>query len=396
MAEMTDVARVVVRYGGGLPEIVDAVLMRAPDPRSGALEPTGRRGAWLTVRDPAGQEVFRRVLPDPATANEVGLEDSRIGRLEGPAERLVLVELPWPGEGSTLEVHVGAGGAVVLEAAPILMQLKPRSLIRLEGVGPPSQVFPIWGHDNPKALTLLFLADGFRAEEMDRFHEVVDRCVDLFDRTAPFSGMKPALRAMRVDTASNDSGVAGEAPRDTAFRGRFQSGSLGRVILVDQGRALDALNTHVSGSGVALVVANTEVYGGSGGAALAFSCEASAPEIAMHELGHSAFGLADEYEDDGQSATDEPVEPNVSASGERPGLKWAQIVPPGVPLPTLRAGEAPPHPPPSGVGAFEGAKYHERGIFRPAFDCRMRTLGSPFCPVCQQVIGRVLARHSAG
>jgi hypothetical protein len=37
-----------------------------------------------------------------------------------------------------------------------------------------------------------------------------------------------------------------------------------------------------------------------------------ASEIAIHEMGHSAFGLADEYENGGTARGTEPSEPNVT------------------------------------------------------------------------------------
>ena len=47
------------------------------------------------------------------------------------------------------------------------------------------------------------------------------------------------------------------------------------------------------------------------------------------------------------------------------------------------------------VGAFEGAAYEARGLFRPAADCIMFTRNpSTFCPVCERAIGKVLDQHA--
>ena len=46
---------------------------------------------------------------------------------------------------------------------------------------------------------------------------------------------------------------------------------------------------------VAIVVVNSTVYGGSGGSVGTYSLAGGATEIAIHEMGHTAFGLADEY-----------------------------------------------------------------------------------------------------
>lgn len=47
--------------------------------------------------------------------------------------------------------------------------------------------------------------------------------------------------------------------------------------------------------------------------------------------------------------------------------------------------------PPGTTGLFEGAHYYHCDAYRPEYDCRMRTLGVPFCRVCRQVIATQIA-----
>jgi hypothetical protein len=42
------------------------------------------------------------------------------------------------------------------------------------------------------------------------------------------------------------------------------------------------------------------------------------------------------------------------------------------------------------IGLFEGGDYYHCNVYRPEFDCRMRTVNQPFCAVCQQVIVKKL------
>jgi len=121
----------------------------------------------------------------------------------------------------------------------------------------------------------------------------------------------------------------------------------------------------------------------------------ASPEIASTNLATARFGLADEYDAAGQSATTSRSSrcmrfrrPRKAQVGEPSSAK--------TPLPTLSAGEPAPVPPPTGIGAFEGAKYHQRGRFRPEYDCKMRKLGRPFCAVCLLSIQMVLSRHLPG
>ena len=83
-----------------------------------------------------------------------------------------------------------------------------------------------------------------------------------------------------------------------------------------------------------LVVVNSQIYGGSGGPVGVFSLAAGATEIALHEMGHTAFGLADEYPyyaggiepDHDHHPPLEPSEPNVTINSDRQTLKWGWAV----------------------------------------------------------------------
>jgi hypothetical protein len=47
------------------------------------------------------------------------------------------------------------------------------------------------------------------------------------------------------------------------------------------------------------------------------------------------------------------------------------------------------------VGAFEGARYEVKGLYRPAADCIMFTRDEVgFCPVCRRALDRVIDQHT--
>jgi hypothetical protein len=47
------------------------------------------------------------------------------------------------------------------------------------------------------------------------------------------------------------------------------------------------------------------------------------------------------------------------------------------------------------VGAFEGASYEQRGLYRPEADCIMFTRNTVgFCRVCQRGISRIIDLYS--
>ena len=150
---------------------------------------------------------------------------------------------------------------------------------------------------------------------------------------------------------------------------------------------------------MALVIVNSPVYGGSGGAVATFSKAPGAMEIALHEMGHSAFGFADEYESYAGCGIDvghdhhpgiEPSQPNVTVNPNRATIKWANLILAGTAVPTTINADCSicdpqPSPVPTGtVGAFEGADYYHCGCYRAEFNCRMRALYNPFCAVCNR------------
>jgi len=425
---MSRIARVTLRYTGARAKVISVELIDGPVPISYFAPSGSSTGAWITVTDPQGLEVFHQPLPDPFIGGEIRDVDGTMRRVKSsPRRRYASVETPWPGSGSEIAVHArrsmpkstkrtkappgtrmrqamvsGSEIARVPLNPDRPLKLKRPSRTRLRSRAPmmlgESSTFPVkiddrWGHDNPHALNLVFMPEGFSAQELDRFHAQVDEVLKLFEQTEPFSVLIRALKVSRIEIPSEISVIGDKAGR-TFFRGRFTTGGIARVIEIDQEIAAKTINDHCKGSSArGMVVVNSLTYGGSGGAAAAFSCVPTwSAHIAMHELGHSHFMLADEYGDAGQAATMDPVEPNVCADHRRDQLKWAHLVKDDTPLPTWRLGD--PIPTMERIGAFEGGKYRASGIWRPALDCKMRRVDTlTFCAVCAEVITRELERR---
>jgi IgA peptidase M64 len=269
---------------------------------------------------------------------------------------------------------------------------------------------------------MVLMGDGYQEDQMDQYAADVQRFVDIMFQTPPFDEMRPAINVHRVDVSSTDSGA--DDPTDceegsgatarTYFDATFCTDNLHRLLGVNVDTALATVNDQVPQWNVVLVVVNSTVHGGAGGPVGTFSLARDAEEIALHELGHTAFGLADEYDslrgcpdpmatppvtDPGHDTYTggEPAEVNVTIYTDRATLKWGQLVAATTPIPTMRNPDCTrcdrrPSPVPAGtVGLFEGAHTFRCGVFRPEFDCKMRTLGEPFCAVCQERIRTVLA-----
>jgi hypothetical protein len=259
---------------------------------------------------------------------------------------------------------------------------------------------------------LVFLGDGYQDSQIPDYGVDVQRVVDVLFQTPPFDRVRPGINVFRVDVASTDSGAddpvdcggTGQTAR-TYFDASFCNNGIQRLLVADAGTALTVASAEVPEWHALLMVVNSPIYGGSGGIVGVFSLAPQADEIALHEMGHSAFALADEYEfyfgcgidiDRDRHPGFEPFEANVTTNTDRATLKWRDLVAPATPIPTTTNADCTqcdpqPDPQPEGtVGLYEGAHYYHCGAFRPQFNCRMRQLNVPFCTVCQQRIRTVL------
>lgn len=268
---------------------------------------------------------------------------------------------------------------------------------------------------NSQRYNIVILGDGYRASEMAQYAIDVQTFINLFRATAPYNELWCGINIFRVDVVSTDSGAddpgtcgdgstgSGATPK-TYFDSTFCSGGLVRRLLsCDDDTAQNVALAQVPETHITFVLVNTPEYGGSSDGRVAkFSTNAQSAEIGLHEMGHLAFGFADEYDcrscvagETGQdhSSGGEPSQPNITIDTNRATIKWvAQLTSATDALPTTqnadcttRDSQANPKSA-SYIGAYEGANYFHCGCYRPSFDCRMNHLGVAFCGVCQQVI----------
>ncbi|MGM1064355.1 M64 family metallopeptidase [Saccharothrix sp. Mg75] len=219
---------------------------------------------------------------------------------------------------------------------------------------------------------LVFVGDGYTAADADAYHSHVVGKWDELSAVEPFKSYKQYFNVWRVDVVSNQSGVDNDpalgSARDTALDMGFwcQGRDLQteRLLCVNQTKATQ-FAALAPGADQVVALGNTAKYGGAGGGvATAAGANDLAGQIAVHELGHSIGGLADEYDYPYETYTGtEPTEVNVTR--DPTGAKWSAHL--GQPSPDGGA-----------VGAFEGARYHRTGLYRPTSDSIMRTLGREF------------------
>ncbi len=252
------------------------------------------------------------------------------------------------------------------------------------------------GHPQNKA-DLVFIAEGYTAEQMEKFRSDVQKHVQYLFEMEPYRHRKDDFNIWAVESVSAESGT--DIPhhdiwKETVANSNFYTFKTDRYLTASDHTLLNKLTSNAPCDAIYVIV-NTEKYGGGGiynFYGLSMSDHHTTPMVFVHEFGHSFAGLADEYfYDTAESFTDmyniaiEPWEPNITSLVEFE-KKWKDMLEKGTPVPTpVKKGEE------QVLGVYEGGGYMTKGIYRPVDNCRMRTNTAPgFCPVCRRAIEKMI------
>jgi hypothetical protein len=297
--------------------------------------------------------------------------------------------------------------------------------------GPPAQ-----------KVDILLISEGYTAAQMPKFRADAKRLVDALFAMEPFKSRKSDFNVRGLELPSAQPGV--NRPHVGSFRrtpisAEYNIFDSERYLLTLDNRAFRDAASSAPYEFIE-ILANEQQYGGGG----IFNDQATtsvdtgfAEYVFVHEFGHHFAGLADEYYtsdvayETGAADPPEPWEPNVTALKDPGTLKWRDLVEPGTPIPTpwdkmeyethsretqarrraLLAKKVPEAEVDalfreqlawdskflssmkySGkVGAFEGAGYEAKGLYRSEADCIMFTRDPVgFCRVCRRAIGRII------
>jgi hypothetical protein len=231
-------------------------------------------------------------------------------------------------------------------------------------------------------LNIVFFSEGYTSSELDRFPNDARAMLDQLLITPPFNEYSNYFNAFAVSVPSNESGADHPSrgiSRDTFFEATYDTSGINRLVTlgsIGYSRVANLLAKYMPEYDVAAVVVNDQEYGGSGGHPLTASVHRLSTEVMVHELGHNFGGLGDEYAASGGTPSEKP---NTTRETDRDYIRWSSWILPSTPLPTPDIGYE------DVVGLFRGAAY-SLDFFRPKFNCKMRTLGVPFCEVCSEAL----------
>ena len=310
-------------------------------------------------------------------------------------------------------------------------------------LAPIAEVYTVLENGAPAdKVDLLFLGEGYTAKETEKFRADARRLAEYLFSIEPFKSRRSDFNVRAIAPPSAETGVHRvRADRNlrTPVSVEYNIFDSERYVLTLDNRALRDIASAAPYEFVEILV-NEEQYGGGGIYGLHSTAAAQnefADYLVVHEFGHHFAGLGDEYYtspvayETGAAFHPEPWEPNITALHDPENLKWKDLVTPGTPIPTpwrkeefekhsravqaervkLRAAGASEaelarmfreqqaweeaflsrEKYAGAVGAFEGASYEPKGLFRPQADCIMFTRDRVgFCRVCDRAIQRVI------
>lgn len=254
----------------------------------------------------------------------------------------------------------------------------------------------IRGGDPSTSVDLAFIAEGYRSDEMKKFHEDVKKMADALFAEDPFSTYKDRFNIWAIDAVSEESGtdIPGEGIYvNTALNSSFYTFNLDRYLTTQD---IKSVNDYAAAAphDAIIVLINSNRYGGGGVYNYYSGTTAGhnlSEKVFIHEFGHGFAGLADEYYNSSVAYDEfyplnvEPWEPNITTMVNF-GAKWKKDIRQDVPVPTPLDEKYSRL-----TGAFEGGGYSAKGIYRPEMDCRMKSNGPKgYCSVCRDAIRRMI------
>lgn len=325
----------------------------------------------------ARESVTVRVFPDDADGDSVELdvEDNRFidATVDGIAITLTAADVNEVTDVNLVLIATDRQGGVTRE----IVQLRVYPHTESE------QGITLFGSKEGRGVHVVVLGDGYVADQQTLFRENVE---DLLLRLQDDDGIAAHMGAFNfhmISTISEDTGADDSDlndNRDTYFDSAYNCNGIARLICANTLTMLEQAIIEYPSFDQIILLVNDLRYGGSGnsGGSIAIT-SAYAPEIALHEMGHSLADLADEYVDNlilettGLPSFEEGRFPNVTALTDPTAVPWAHWIDTELPLPQ-NAGD-------TGVGLFEGGLYRSRNVYRPTFDSRMRSFDADFGPV---------------
>ena len=244
--------------------------------------------------------------------------------------------------------------------------------------------------DNDKRINLVILSEGYQTSELAQFRTDAENLSNEMFSQSPFLEYANYFNVYAIKVPSNESGADHPGTSilplessinptvpvnsvDTYFNATFDAFTRHRFLYygIDYADAASAETKIISVLAAnfptydqALILVNTNMYGGTGGEFP--MATTSANDLAIHELGHSLFNLKDEYYG-GDIFVGEAI--NMTQENNPNLVKWKNWIDT------------------NGIGVYpHSGTPIATTWYRPHENCKMKSLGAPFCSVCKEGI----------
>ncbi|MCU4174989.1 M64 family metallopeptidase [Carboxylicivirga sp. N1Y90] len=255
----------------------------------------------------------------------------------------------------------------------------------------PYEVIPVINNgDSEHMLDLTFIAEGYRKDEMKKFKANVEQQARYLLSQSPFKEAKDKINVWAICSPSIDNGPSEPEKKNwsqTAVSSAFNTFYVDRYLETYDVKSIRDIACAAPYDHIVVLV-NSDRYGGGGiynHFSIGTSDHALSKKVLIHEIGHGLFGLADEYYTSDVAYQDffnlkiEPWQPNVTTLVDFES-KWLKLLPQDYPIPTPTDNKYK-----DTTGVFEGGGYVAKGVYRPAYNCRMKSNEAKgFCEVCEQ------------
>ena len=257
--------------------------------------------------------------------------------------------------------------------------------------------FKVYYAGDPAAkVDIVFLPEGYTKDEMELFKNDCKKFADYLFKSDPYKQNKDKFNIWGVEAPSLESGTDVPAKniwKKTILNTSFYTFNLDRYCMTSDNKSVHDLAANAPYDQIYILI-NSDKYGGGSIYNFYSACvnkNQYEEYVFTHEFGHGFASLADEYftSDVAYNAfydlTVEPTDPNITTLVNFES-KWKYLVDADIPIPTPAASKYK-----NKVGAFEGAGYMAKGIYRPMQDCTMKSIVvNKFCPVCKDAIIKMI------
>ncbi|MGV3641388.1 MAG: M64 family metallopeptidase [Adhaeribacter sp.] len=227
-------------------------------------------------------------------------------------------------------------------------------------------------------INLVILGDGYTGEQMGNYLRDARLFSNYLFSQPPYDAYKQHFNVFAIQVISPETGVKHPATAGDCYTNwfppanpvnffgtTFDVGGMHRLVVpAYSNKVAKVLAENFPDYDQVVLLANTPHYGGSGGLYATATLNKSSSEIALHELGHSFGGLADEYWAGENFARERP---NMTQENQARLIKWKNWLTPD-----------------TGIGIHP---YGQGKWYKPSHkSCKMESLFEPHCAVCTEAI----------